>query len=367
MTRFRNDLTPACGKTVAVGFALLLALGGALGAQPFGAWTVFSGNGTSSGNGYLGIPHDPALNPTGAITIEAWVSFNTSGGQSCRSIIGKNYLQAYWVGGCRQPDGTATLRSYLRGSASQVNGGVIPADRWTHVAVTSDGTTRKHYINGELIATHSEGGALTTSTSPVWIGGDVSWVYSPNGSLDEVRLWNVARTIDQIRADINVHLGSPQAGLVAVWEMGGPNDSLGHFNGAFVGSEHAEAPPAISTCGVSGPSGPASYCLQGKFDVVASFRVGAPGTAEGTGMSVDCPNAGSGLFWFFDPSDWEVLVKVIDGCPLNNRWWVFSAATTDVFYRLSVTDVQSGATKIYFNYPGSPAPAVTDTDAFPCP
>jgi hypothetical protein len=46
---------------------------------------------------------------------------------------------------------------------------------------------------------------------------------------------------------------------------------------------------------------------------------------------------------------------------------VFSAATTNVYYQMNVTDVQSGQRKIYFNYPGPPAPAVTDTDAFPCP
>jgi hypothetical protein len=31
-----------------------------------------------------------------------------------------------------------------------------------------------------------------------------------------------------------------------------------------------------------------------------------------------------------------------------------------------VTDVLSGETKIYFNYQGPPAPAVTDTSAFAC-
>jgi hypothetical protein len=63
-----------------------------------------------------------------------------------------------------------------------------------------------------------------------------------------------------------------------------------------------------------------------------------------------------------------VMVKVLNGCGLNNRWWLFSAATTNVFYRLEVTDVTTGTSKIYFNYPGPPAPAVTDTDAFAtCP
>src|SRR5262249_18008508 len=161
------------------------------------------------------------------------------------------------------------------------------------------------------VATFSEGGPLTTNTAPVWIGGDVSWVYSPTGGINEVRLWNVVRSIDQIRAAINVHLGSPQPGLVAVWPMGNSGaDALGHF----VGSGLPEAGPAVSTCGSSGPQ---SLCLQGRFQVTVKFRVGAPGTAEGQGNTVGCANPGSGLFWFFDASNWELMVKVINGCSLN--------------------------------------------------
>lgn len=355
---------PAAGRVLAAGLVLLVALAGAAGAQPFGIWTVFSGNGSATGNGYLNVPADPALNPTGALTIEAWVSIQTpSSGVSCRSIVGKDYRAAYWVGVCLQ-GGVMKLRSYTRGGSSAFTQGTVPDTEWTHVAVTSDGVTRSHYINGELVGTASEGGPPTTGPAPVEIGGDASWPYSPQGGINEVRLWSVARTIDQVRSALNVHLGSPQTGLVAVWQMNGPADSLGHFNGSYVGSEHEEAPPAIITCGSSGPT---ALCLQGHFSVGASFRVGAPGTAEGTAMTVPVANTGSGLFWFFDPSNWELMVKVIDGCPLNHQWWVFSAATTNVFYRLEVTDVQSGQTKIYFNYPGPPAPAVTDTSAEACP
>lgn len=61
-------------------------------------------------------------------------------------------------------------------------------------------------------------------------------------------------------------------------------------------------------------------------------------------------------------------VKVLNACVLNDRIWVFSAATTNVFYRLEAFDVQAGVNKIFFNYPGPPAPAVTDTSAFAtCP
>ena len=75
---------------------------------------------------------------------------------------------------------------------------------------------------------------------------------------------------------------------------------------------------------------------------------------------------GSGLFWFFDENSIEVIAKVIDGCSLNDHRWVFLAATTNVAYRLEVTDLRTGAVKAYTNQLGSRAPATTDVTAFGC-
>jgi hypothetical protein len=109
-----------------------------------------------------------------------------------------------------------------------------------------------------------------------------------------------------------------------------------------------------------------SLCLNDRFLVDVEWR--ATPASSGVGRTVSCSSDDSGLFWFFAPENWELMVKVIDGCGLNNRYWVFSAATTNVFYRMEVFDVRAGAQKIYFNYPGPPAPAVTDTSAFAtCP
>jgi subtilisin family serine protease len=87
---------------------------------------------------------------------------------------------------------------------------------------------------------------------------------------------------------------------------------------------------------------------------------------EGRGRAVPF-TADSGLFWFFAPANLEVLVKVLDGCGLNQRHWVFAAATTSVEYRLRVTDTATGAVRVYENVLGVSSPAVTDTAAFPCP
>lgn len=76
----------------------------------------------------------------------------------------------------------------------------------------------------------------------------------------------------------------------------------------------------------------------------------------------------SGTFWFFTPDNIEFLVKTVDGCGFNERYWVFAAATTNVQYTMTVTDTAHDVTKVYNNPLGVAAPAITDSDAFAtCP
>lgn len=355
---------PSTGRLRAVLVAAVLLLPAAAGAQPYGAWALFNPGAT----GYLEIPHSAALNPTAGFTFEAWVSIsNNASGQDCRSIAGKDYAAAWWVGECNL-GGQPTLRSYLRGLGSNREAGIVPRGVWTHVAVTFDGSRRRHYIDGELVGEWSETAPLATSTAPLRIGSDVHWDYKPTGQIDEVRLWNVARSLAQIRAAINVVAHAPQAGLVAVWPLdSNVADPVGGHDGTLVGSGVVPWTfPAILDCGASTAS---HLCLDDHFLVSGEWRTNpAPGTPVDGDAHVAISSADSGVLWFFAPTNWEVMVKVIDGCGLNHRFWFFSAATTNVFYRLTVTDVRAGASKTYFNYPGPPAPAVTDTAAFAtCP
>jgi len=343
----------------------MLFMAGTASAQPFGAWLTLGGNPST---GHVAIPANAALNPTDAYTFEAWVSItNNSSGEDCRSIAGKNYLQAWWIGLCGV-GGKPTLRSYLKGGGSAKNGGQIEPGRWTHVAVVFNGTKRLHYINGELAASFDETGPLATSTSDMRIGSDVSWQFPPTGAIDEVHLWSVARTEAQIRFDLGREITAPEAGLIGSWPFNGnASDVVGPYDGATAGTNVAFLNGAVApNCGASTST---SLCLLNRFSVSARWRTDPAGSLTNDQAKVaGAANAGSGLFQFFGPDNWEILVKALNGCGLNNRYWVFSAATTNVFYRLDVTDVKSGTSKIYFNYPGPPAPAVTDTDAFAtCP
>ena len=100
--------------------------------------------------------------------------------------------------------------------------------------------------------------------------------------------------------------------------------------------------------------------------------------ATGPGMVAPCGTDDSGLFYFFNEDNWEMLFKVLNGCDYNDRYWVYFAATTDVGFNVRVTDTLTGFTKAYSNKSGEelgytnelghPANAVTDNTAFAtCP
>jgi len=108
-----------------------------------------------------------------------------------------------------------------------------------------------------------------------------------------------------------------------------------------------------------------SMCLgAGRFRVSADWQApdGGSGHAPAVALTGD-----AGYFSFFDPSNVEVVVKVLDGCALGGSWWLFAAGLTDVQVALNVTDEASGASRSYVNPMGRPFAPVQDTAAFPCP
>jgi len=71
----------------------------------------------------------------------------------------------------------------------------------------------------------------------------------------------------------------------------------------------------------------------------------------------------SGQFWFFDPDNVELMVKVLDGRATNGRFWVFYGALSNVEYTITVTDTETGVGKTYQNPSGRFA-SFGDTNAF---
>ena len=105
--------------------------------------------------------------------------------------------------------------------------------------------------------------------------------------------------------------------------------------------------------------------LGGRFRAEVAWR---DFTGEiGAGHPVSKAAGASGVFWFFQPDNWELLVKMVEGCALNGRFWVFASGLTTVEYELTVTDTATGRSVRYANPLGRVAAPVADTAAFECP
>ena len=71
----------------------------------------------------------------------------------------------------------------------------------------------------------------------------------------------------------------------------------------------------------------------------------------------------TGYFWFFNPSNVELMVKVLDARAVNGKFWVFFGALSNVQYGITVRDTVTGAHRRYANPSGTFA-SVGDTAAF---
>src|SRR5262249_39326423 len=98
----------------------------------------------------------------------------------------------------------------------------------------------------------------------------------------------------------------------------------------------------------------------GRFRVEGVWKdfSGNVGLAKATPRTDDTAS-----FWFFTSSNVELMLKVLDGRPVNGNYWVFYGALSNVEYTVRVTDTRTGSVRRYANPSGAFA-SVADTSAF---
>jgi spore coat protein A len=106
-----------------------------------------------------------------------------------------------------------------------------------------------------------------------------------------------------------------------------------------------------------------------RFKVEVDFATTSAGGLSGKAHAISLADKGvrrGGLFWFFSPENPELLIKVLDGCAINDRFWVYFSAGTDVGLTLRVTDTVTGLQFVRTNPDHNPVPTVQDVSALPC-
>ena len=87
-------------------------------------------------------------------------------------------------------------------------------NQWYHIAFTFDGTTTKFFMDGVEIDSSEFVSGLTPHPVPLSIIGRLFL-----GKMDEVRIWNIARTQEAIQSTINSELIGNEPGLIAYYPM----------------------------------------------------------------------------------------------------------------------------------------------------
>lgn len=109
----------------------------------------------------------------------------------------------------------------------------------------------------------------------------------------------------------------------------------------------APPPPPTTNCAQNSTT----LCLSnGRFAVSVNWRDFSNNT--GTGNAVPM-TADTGHFWFFNPANVELVIKVLDARTVNGKFWVFYGALSNVEYTITIRDTQTGQVKTYFNPSGT--------------
>jgi hypothetical protein len=156
-------------------------------------------------------------------TFEAWVYVDASAPAANLSITdyGTNAAgdrNTFVVKGDR---GIMFLAGGTNGNLSSTSANLIPDNTWMHVAFVLNAGTGFLYVNGTQVGTGNLSGVTTpTGTTDLRIGQRVnggSILFG--GIIDDVRIWNVARTPAEIMANMNNDICGLIPGLVAYYKL----------------------------------------------------------------------------------------------------------------------------------------------------
>lgn len=175
---------------------------------------------------YVSVNDNDSLDGFSSITIEAWVNTASTG---LRTIVSKyqhnngdNWDDSFYFG---LTGGKVVWQLNAGDSYSGLIGNINVADgTWHHIVGTWDGTNQRIYVDGnqDTSRTYSGNGQLNSTDEPITIGRTIDFG-SPgrffNGLIDEVRIWNISRSQQDIQSNSSHHLQGAETGLMAYWSM----------------------------------------------------------------------------------------------------------------------------------------------------
>ncbi len=225
---------------------------------------------------FITIPHRPSQAMTTAVTLEAWVNPAAQSSYYTNILLKGNYGYGLLLhGGDR--DGPSTITYWNGGEYKKYVVGQVPKNQWSHVAVvvtTSPTKSIVSYINGIESKRHGAADIVIDNggNGELYIGRQGSGCPCNyyKGLLNDVRVWNVARTKAQIQTAMSQRLTGTESGLAAHVNFdaqGTVSDAVGGAAGTLYG---APAPGWAPVAGAQTPVTPdLAIVADGADDVVS--------------------------------------------------------------------------------------------------
>ncbi len=174
---------------------------------------------------FVRVADAPVLDVTNRFTIEFWVNPRSPLGQNAK-ILEKGTWDQYAVGFYSKSSRIAgAMRCEINGKSRMKNvfgpsGMHLEYDRWYHVALTYDGETAKLYIDGLLESEQTVTATPRRTTGDLIIGAVQRGNGLKNflhGTLDDLRIWNTARSIQDIMSGMYSDVPADKDGLVVCY------------------------------------------------------------------------------------------------------------------------------------------------------
>jgi len=170
-------------------------------------------NGT---NAYIKAPNTASTIFT-QVTMEAWVKLSA---QQSTKIVQKADWNGFGLGVDLYNGFQASV--YLKSAQGLLinwKTGRPVLNQWYHLAMTFDGALLCLYVDGVLRNSVAATSALWGTTQQITIGSDNGAQKFFKGWIDEVSVWNVALSAQQISDNRNVPLAGNESGLYGYWQF----------------------------------------------------------------------------------------------------------------------------------------------------
>lgn len=195
-------------------------------ALPLNKSTSLAFNGS---DGYITINADSVFNLTNNFTIEAW--FKPDKLEGVQRILSKLHAYGFGLSGKKLFFTTYDIKDYETIDLDSLKQG-----EWNHLAVTLNSSNdASFYVNGEFVQAVNGNKPANISSNSVEIGRkqDNNIEYC-DGNILDVRLWNIERTQDEIKANMNNLLTGYETGLIGYWTLNQGSGTVIEDNAANV-------------------------------------------------------------------------------------------------------------------------------------